>query len=158
MGFDLVYLYLANVPNNFSSLSVLEWGLFPLDVGSVVTTSGDDVSVLLILVPESDSWDVLGVTGHPSAWLSVLEDWELVDSDGSEVITGDNVLSILGGIDGIDISSIGTLRVDSSDLPTELAGGSLPDGWIGQSGLPIWDLAAVLHIVEDLSVGLIDSS
>lgn len=103
-----------------------------MDVGSVVTTSGDDVSALVILVVESSSWDMLGVTSHSSTWLSVLENWELVDGDGSKVITGNQELSVLTCINSIDIGTVSSLWEDTSDFPTELTGRCLPKSWVGE--------------------------
>ena len=138
--------------------SVLERSLFPLDVGSVVTTSRDDVLGLLVFVPESDSWNVLGVTGHSSARLSVVEDREFVDSDRAKIITSDEMSSISGGINSVNISSITSLREHTSNFPTKFTSGSGPDCRIDKCGLTVRNLLRLFNIVKDLGVGLIDGS
>ena len=138
--------------------SVLEWGLLPLNVGSVVATRRENVGVFLIFVVESYSWNVLRVTCHSSALLGILEDWESVDADGAEIIACYYVLPVFGGIDSVDISSVCSLREDSRDLPTEFASGCLPQSRVNQGGLTVWHLLALFDVVEDLGVGLIDSS
>lgn len=114
--------------------------------------------VLLVLVPESDSWYVLRVTRHSSARLSVVEDWELVHSDRAEIVSSNEVLSVSRGIDCVDIGTIAALREHTGNFPTELTGGGLPDGWVNQGGHTVWNLLGLFDIVEDLGISLIDSS
>jgi len=132
--------------------------LFPLDISSIITTSRDNESILLILVPESDSWHMLRMTSHSSAWLSIVEYWEFVHSDRSEIITSNQMLSVFRGINCIDISTIRTLREYTRYFPTEFTCRCLPKGWINQSRHTIWHLNRLFNVVEDLSISLIDSS
>lgn len=129
-----------------------------MDVSSVVTSRGDDVGVLSIFVIESDSWNVLGVTRHSSGRLSVVQDRELVNSDRTEIITSNEVLSVGRGINSVDICTIASLREHSSNFPTKLAGRGLPNGWVNKSSHTIWHLLRLFNVVEDLGVSLINSS
>ena len=101
---------------------------------------------------------MLRVTCHSSALLGVLEDWESVDADSTEIIACDNVSPVFRGIDGVDVGSVRSLREHSCDLPSEFASACGPESRVGHGALTISDLLALLDVVEDLSVGLINSS
>ena len=138
---------------------ILGRDLLPLDISSVVTTTGNDISVIAAcLVVESHSWDMLRVTCHSSTCLSVLQNWAFVDAHRSEIITDSDGLLIWGNINCVDISSIGTLWEYTHDFPTELACSICPHVDIGQRILSFGDLLFSSDIVEKLGVGLINSS
>ena len=138
--------------------SFLERIFFPLNVSSIITTSRNDVLGILILVPEPDSWNMLRVTCHSSARLSVVENRELIHSDRSKIVTSDKVSSVGRCVNSVDVSSVTSLREHTGDFPTEFTGGGLPDGWVNKSCHSIRDLLRLLDIVEDLGVSLINSS
>ena len=101
---------------------------------------------------------MLRVTCHPSALLGVLQDWESVDADRAEVITCYKIPPVSGRVDCVDVGAVCSAWIDSCDLPTELAGGSGPHGCIGQGSGAVWHLLGRLNVIEDLGVGLINSS
>ena len=141
----------------FLSLAVVGGALPPLNVGSVVTTCGEN-EPFFTCVPPSRSRNMLRVTGHSSALLSVLEDRESVDADSTEIIACHNMSPVFRGIDSVDIGSVCSLREHSCHLPSELASGRGPESRISHGGLTVSDLLALLHVVEDLRIGLINSS
>jgi hypothetical protein len=61
-------------------------------------------------------------------------------------------------MDRVDISSIEADGENSHDFPSELAGKSLPYCWFGQVAATIVGLSLDGHVVELLSIGLIDGS
>ena len=92
------------------------------------------------------------------ARLGVLEDWELVDHHGPEIVAGCNVLSMLINVDRVDVSSVVALREDTHDFPSKLASSRLPHGWINQGVCAVSDLVLRFDVEEELLVGLIDGS
>jgi len=101
---------------------------------------------------------MLRVTSHSSTWLPVVQNWEFIDSNRAEIISSNDMLSVLRGINSIDISTISTLWENTSNFPTKFTSGSLPNSWINEGCHTIWNLLGIFNIVEDLSIGLIDSS
>lgn len=83
LKFDIKSIEMRSLSFSISLLLflVLDWNLLPLDVSSVITSARNQVSVLGVAVVESNSWDVLGVTGQSHTVLSVLQNWSLIDTD-----------------------------------------------------------------------------
>ena len=137
--------------------SFLGWCFLPLDVRSVVTSCGDDVPAVVALVVESCSRDVLRVTSQSSALMRVLEHREVVNGDRSKVVTANDQLPVFSGVHSVDVCTICAWWEDSHDLPTQLTGGCLPEGWVYKFRRVLHLLHGV-NVIEDLSVGLIDGS
>lgn len=118
-------------------MAVEMFSLFPLDVGSIHSTTGDEfgvgvISIVWIFVP-SNSWNVLRVTRDSAAVLLNLGARELEDANGTEIITGSDSCSIGVGINSIDVSSISSSWENTHNFPTEFTSRSIPNGWITQT-------------------------
>ena len=98
------------------------------------------------------------MTSHSSALLSVLQNWELVHIDASEIVSSNNMLSSFTCINGVDIGTISTRWEDTHHFPTELASRGSPKSRVDKRSGTISNLLASLNIVEELGVSLIDSS
>ena len=101
---------------------------------------------------------MLRMTGHSSALGGVLHHRVLVDRDGAEIITCDQVLSVVVRINSIDVSSIVSCTEHTTCVPTEFASGCLPKSMVSEAVRSIGDLLLSFHVVKNLGVSLINRS
>jgi hypothetical protein len=128
-----------------------------LDISSIVTTGGNNI-LLTLEVDESGSSNMLRMARNSSAILSILQTWELVDAQGTEVISDGDHGSITISIDSVHIGSVSTRWEDTHDFPTKLTGTGLPNGWVGEVFGALLNNTALLSIIELLGISLINCS
>lgn len=139
-------------------LFFLGLGLLPLDVGSIITACRDQVLLFIAVFVESNPGNMLWVTCKSSTVLCVLQNWRLVDTHGTEVVTSGNKRFIMVEVGRVDVCSISTRWEHTGDFPTKLACCSFPNVQINKRSLALSDLLLFLDIVEQLCVSLIYSS
>lgn len=141
---------------------LLNWNRnrFPLNVGSVHTTSSNDalVGLVVIVFVEFDPGDVLGMASESSAVLGVLDTWESVDIQSSKVICSRDKCSVVIDIDGVNICSVSSNREDSRNFPSQLACHCCPQSMISQIAMIIVNLCTSLDIIELLAISLVDDT
>ena len=132
--------------------------LFPLDIGSIHTSSSDDALIFLVhfVLVESASGDMLGVARHSSAFLGVFDARILVEAHATVIVGHSNDRSVLVAVNRVDIGSVGAQREHSHHIPPELASGSLPESWMREDFSSILLQLFVRDVIELFAVSLIN--
>ena len=154
----MILLNLSCVRSHFLKVAGKVLFLFPLDIGSVHASRSNDslFTVIIWVLVESDSRDMLRMSRDSTTVLLDLGAWELINADTSKVITRGNSGPVSVTIYSINVSAICTSWEDTHDFPSKFTCRCFPNGWITQTWRAIFDMNILNAIIVQLQVGLVN--
>ena len=116
----------------------------PLHDGLIISTSGPDI---LIVIREDTASNMFRMS-TVAAWISTFTSWVSEEGNETIVITTGEELSVVRSSDTVDVSTIGSLGVDTLSAPLEFHSLSSPNNRFGISSAR-WILRTIFRHPEE---------